>query len=554
MLSKNLLALVLLFFSTTLFADNGRVVHLAWTENTDGSIQNADNNNFGLYFIEQRNQFLNYKDPNNPLFKIRFTKLGIDWTYLHGLALLATILFQVFTFKRINKRMAQSRFFGRWSYRILKLFLWGGVVGGNIGAIYAIDYYNTQIYFRYHLLSDFNNASLDQLNTGRKDRTFFLPKESALIRFQLYRKSNHKWHTQRALPVLHFQRSENGELFYKYDKRSFKAHRDAGHMKATNQLLLIDQKNKNGTDTTLIFQIDQRQIVPYELKTDEAERILLFVNGYRPISTDQDPEKALQAINNKGLEHPRSKNLIHTTDIFGYWQQEKFIFEFQQRLNPSKTLYADGHHSVKTSNHGSLIQFASSAALYPKPCKGEHHCARTQITNQQNIRTYSLLATKPNYEGFLQRYLSGVKAGRNLLQQLSKNGNNTKNDTLYAVSHSMGHAYFMGMALVLKRKIQFAAYFAFAPENPKGKRFAAYLWPKVYQYGTKLYGPQRHAPCQQDGVAPQWRMSGIAPSNQIGFPKSLTERLGYFNAHYIGFYTWVFDIPKSKPGSIVLGP
>jgi hypothetical protein len=116
----------------------------------------------------------------------------------------------------------------------------------------------------------------------------------------------------------------------------------------------------------------------------------------------------------------------------------------------------------------------------------------------------------------------------------------------------MGHAYFMGMAQVLKAKIQFGAYYAFSPENPKGKTLHKKWWPVVYQYGTKLYGAQRHAPCQQDGVAPQWRMSGLEPWAHIGFPKALKARLGYFSSHYIGYYTWVFDIPKGKPGYIGL--
>ena len=222
---RNLL-LTLLFFlgGTSLYADNGRVVHLAWSEHSDGSIQNADNAEHGLYFLEQRNQFLNYKDPNNPFFKIRFSWLGIDWTIVHFIALLLTIIIQILTFKRINARMAESRFFKRWSFRLLKLLLWAAVIAGNTVAIWAIDFYNTEIHFRFHHLTDFKNATVARLDKGRNDRTYFLPKESTRIRFQLYRKNNNKWHTQRALAVLYFEQDEAGSLHYKYDKRSFKAH------------------------------------------------------------------------------------------------------------------------------------------------------------------------------------------------------------------------------------------------------------------------------------------------------------------------------------------
>ena len=550
---RNLL-LTLLFFlgSTSLYADNGRVVHLAWSEHSDGSIQNADNAEHGLYFLEQRNQFLNYKDPNNPFFKIRFSWLGIDWTIVHFIALLLTIIIQILTFKRINARMAESRFFKRWSFRLLKLLLWAAVIAGNAVAIWAIDFYNTEIHFRFHHLTDFKNATVARLDKGRNDRTYFLPKESTRIRFQLYRKNNNKWHTQRALAVLYFEQDEAGSLHYKYDKRSFKAHPDSLRNKAKEQLLVIRQKRPNRPDTTLLFQVQNRQIVPYQFKKDRAQRILLFVNGYRPVSAEQDPEKALQAINSKGLERPRSKNLIYSSDIFGYWPQEKFIAGVQARFAPTRTLFADGHHSVSTSNHGSLLKFVSSAALYPQPCAGEHHCSTTQIAKQQDVRTYSLLATAPNYNGFRKRYEAGKQAGRNLLQELAKNGNDPKNDTLYTVSHSMGHAYYLGMARVLKGRIQLGSYYAFSPENPKGKTIKTSNWTAVFQYGTKLYGTQRHAPCQQDGVAPQWRISGLPASQQLGFPKSLKARLGYFSSHYIGYYTWVFEIPKGKPGYLGL--
>jgi hypothetical protein len=26
--------------------------------------------------------------------------------------------------------------------------------------------------------------------------------------------------------------------------------------------------------------------------------------------------------------------------------------------------------------------------------------------------------------------------------------------------------------------------------------------------------------------------------------------MGFFNSHFIGYYTWIFDIPKGKPGYV----
>jgi hypothetical protein len=545
-----LLVLLLIYFRPVLFADNGRVVHVAWVENKDGSISNASSAEHSLLFFEQRNQFLQYKDPNNPFFKIRYSKLGVDWTVVHVLALLFTITLQILTFRRINRRMRESRFFKRWSYRFLKLVLWFAVILGNIGTIWAIDYYNNQIHFRYHKLNDFNGASISELQMGLHNRTYFKSKESTILGNQLFIKRENQWHTQRVNPVLHFEVNKDGAVFFKSDKRYFKPHPDSTNRLAPTQLFIFHHLASNGQDSAVIYQLDQKQLMPYHQEVDHAQRILLLVNGYRPISTSHNPEKALQDINNKGLEHPNSANLIYRNDFYRYWPHLEMIEPLESRLMPEKIFYADGHHSVSSSNHNSLIQFVSSASFYPKPCKGPHTCSTTKIANQQKIRTYNLLATRSNKKGFMKRFYAGKQAGRNLLQELRKNGNNTQNDTLYVVSHSMGHAYFLGMSTVLSGKVKFGGYFAFAPENPKGKKIQYVDWPIVYQYGTLLYGPHRHAPCQQDGVAPQWRMSGLPASQQIGFPKELRSHLGYFNSHYIGYYTWALEIPKGQPGFI----
>jgi hypothetical protein len=141
---------------------------------------------------------------------------------------------------------------------------------------------------------------------------------------------------------------------------------------ASSQLFVFHRQQANGKDSALIYQLENKQLVAFELKKDRPKRLLLMVNGYRPISTSQDPEKALQAINDKGLERPRSKNLIFGTDLFHYWPQQNFIAVLENRLATERTFFADGHHSVRTSNHRSLLQFLSGASLYPNPCRATH--------------------------------------------------------------------------------------------------------------------------------------------------------------------------------------
>lgn len=289
-----LLTLFFLYSSPRFFAANGRVVHIAWTENSDGSIQEAQTPQHAFYLFEQSNQLLNYKDPNNPFFKIRFTWLGIDWTLVHFFAILLTIFLQILTFRRINRRMAESRFFRRWSYRFLKLFLWAAVIAGNIAALWAIDLYNTQIHFRYHQLTDFKNASSVALDQALNNRTYFQPKESTRLRFQLFRENNGKWHTQRALPVLHFKQNKKGQLFFTHDSRYVRFYPDAKRVKAPTQLVVIHRRGENKKMEQALFQIQNGALVPFLSQAERPQRILLFVNGYRPISSSQDPEQALQ--------------------------------------------------------------------------------------------------------------------------------------------------------------------------------------------------------------------------------------------------------------------
>jgi hypothetical protein len=98
--------------------------------------------------------------------------------------------------------------------------------------------------------------------------------------------------------------------------------------------------------------------------------------------------------------------------------------------------------------------------------------------------------------------------------------------------------------------MQFANYYALAPENANAKRFVQKHWRAVFQYGTILYGQHKHALCQQDGVAPQVKMSGISKARQLGFPASYAGKLGYFSSHYVGYFDWIFNIQAEKTGYI----
>lgn len=547
----------ILFCSIPLWSYNGRVSHLYFEQDQYGNISYSNQGiSKSVKLIETNNHFYFFIDPDHPIYQVYFHLGGYNITLLHIIALGISILLQFLSFRKINRLIAQSKLIKRWSLRFIKLMLWAALILGNIGVFLAINYYQTKIHFRYHDLPIFKGKDLKAVQTGLHNPIWFEKQETTQLSTQLYIKKKNKWHTQRENPVLYFKETEAKQLHFSHSSHYLKI-REKGILhkiiRAKNQCIVIERINSLGHIHQLFFlPTGQKMLVSKELKKDPAKRILLFVNGYRPVSSSQDINKLKDQILQKGLEHPRSKNLIYKTDHYAYWPNSTHIVQlFKERIEPDVLLFADAHHSVQTSNHLNLLNFTSKASIYPKPCKSQnHHCYTTPLAEQKTIRTYQLLATKSNVEGFMIRYRSGKLAALNLLQELSAYGDQTANDTLYVVSHSMGHAYFCGMVSVLKKHLQFANYYALAPENANAKHFNIKRWRNVFQYGTILYGPRKNAPCQQDGVAPQVKMSGISKRNQIGFPKKYAPKLGYFSSHYVGYFDWIFSIKPQEIGYI----
>jgi hypothetical protein len=291
---------------------------------------------------------------------------------------------------------------------------------------------------------------------------------------------------------------------------------------------------------------------------DPPKRILLFVNGYRPTSIGSSFEENFADIQKYGFEFPNSSNRIYTEDRYNYWHPWMQIDDaFKARINPTETYFADGHHSVSTSNHRSLLKFTTFSQVYPKRCDDpkKHTCQETQIIgwsffDSAKKNTYNLLATRPNKRGFKTRVNSGRVAGRNLFQLLNEIPNLSNNDTLYIVAHSMGFAYAQGIVNQLRGKINFGSFYIIAPENAKSGLVNVSEWKEVWQYGSNLGRKNQDAPCLQDGIAPQSTAKGLPESNRIVIPENRCNTKGYFDSHFIGWYTWVLQIPQGQPGYI----
>jgi hypothetical protein len=263
-------------------------------------------------------------------------------------------------------------------------------------------------------------------------------------------------------------------------------------------------------------------------------------------------------------EIPRTNDKIYSFDIYEYWNPwDRFDERFIAKLQPHEVFYADGHHPIRTSNYGltnipsyiSLINnlgdlsyFYFAASNYPGVCSdlNDHSCKYVTLPNIGVKNTWELLPSYINYSGFNERRMSGTIAGKNLAQLMNRDNTGIEpKDTLFIICHSMGFAYAQGIIESLRGKINFGGYYILSPENPSAGRVNPLEWDEVWQYGSN----ENIAECLQDGIAPQSGIKGLE-QNRVFFPKSIYPKLGYTGSHFIGNFTWIFDLDNKQDGYI----
>jgi hypothetical protein len=293
----------------------------------------------------------------------------------------------------------------------------------------------------------------------------------------------------------------------------------------------------------------------YFNNSNKNDNLLIFVNGYRnnsPLDLDH--------------EYASSNNKINDCDddyeAGTYWGDvgNSFI----NKISTKNVVYADGHHSITTSNHyafgnnprASKIKFASGLAN----CLFE---AKIKIPLPYQGYTGSPFTCQlddvPNAGGFMIRYNNGKNAAEELWNKIKAgkikvkmNQNKTKiTGKIDIVAHSFGFAYSLGMVDYLKDKIQadagtpkFGRYYILAPENAcSAPPFTLSDFEEVWQYGTVEPGqPNPHKTYENDGVAPQCAVTGLDwVSNKYGrVPfQGLKKHLNFVDAHLGQNYSWV---------------
>ena len=405
------------------------------------------------------------------------------------------------------------------------------------------------------LIDDLNGMTYQEVKKSVLINESLRKKEHKELSSEIFIHKNNKWYMKRRARVLYFNSiydsttnltstkfttSLDSLILRKYNYRDVaKSHYMVFSTYDLNGTL-TDQKAYNhlGVEMTSKLKIQ-----------DAAKRILLFVNGYRPTSVGHTFEENFKDVLSNGFEFANSSNHIYTFDRYNYWRPWNQIdTKFINRLNPAETYYADGHFSVSTSNYGSIVNFTKSSTYYPDRCLDDkNHTCEYYTTN---TKTLELLATTPNKRGFKTRQKNGRIAGKNLDMMFNEIPNLSNNDTLYIVAHSMGYAYSLGIIEQLRGKINFGGFYILAPENASAGSVQLSDWNEIWQYGSNFEEAAMDAPCLQDGIAPQACVKGLTEDYRAYIPKQLYKRKGFFESHFVGYYSWIFKLELQEKGFI----
>jgi hypothetical protein len=543
--------------------DNGRVAYYFWEEDDNGNIRLWDNDLMSSIRHPFKRNYQSYHlNIDDFLYETRFTLWNQNVCAWHMILVAFGISLAVLLKKRLDKAIDSTferRFFLKFLVRLFGLALGFAVLFA--GFCFIQDGYD-QFVVKSGPVKELKGMSEFQaIREVKQNKKMQGPVEDEICSEVMVHKKN-QWIKSKRKPVLYFHVTfENEQLLqcrFHHDSDDLVVEGQKYSRKSASQYMVFSFKNQNGkTIRQEVYNHRGNEITALLKVEDPAKRILLFVNGYRSSSTANSFEDQVWDLENNGLELPRSTNLIYSFDRFRYWYYKDFDTKFRERINPSESYYADGNFSISTSNHRNIKNFIRLIAAYPPRCRNEHKhiCYHSSSTAKwlslfQSDYTIDLLRKRSNKSGFKTRVENGRIAGRNLYQLLNEVPNKSKNDTLFIVAHSMGYAYSLGMIEELRGKINFGGFYIIAPENAGAGKVLLKEWPEVWQFGANFKKGEEDAPCIQDGVAPQTAAKGLGTKQRVYIPKSLYSSRGFKNSHFIGLYTFLFDIPEGKQGHV----
>ncbi len=550
--------------------NNGIVAYYFWSENEKGEIELSNKEKNSIFSVIKRpykKNFLSFRF--DVKYKILKPFYKVQKYYISILNLVFLLILIYFIFK-LRKRLKNWWLNKKYKSKLFRRVIYLPIVFISFVVFVLSLEFSNYILHKIKVIS----GPLDEIygeNYKTAKRSLLInsnlshQEERTICSEILIQKGKH-WLIKKRMKVLYFDVFEDS-LNHKSLKIKYKANSDSlrldnltSPIKAKTHYMIFSFKRKDGS-------IEKQEIYNHlginltskfedsNAKSDHPKRILLFVNGYRPTSVGHSFEDNFNDIKSKGLEHPNSLNHIFNFDRYDYWTQWNQInLLFQNRLNPNETFYADGHFSVSSSNFRNIIQFTQVSNDYPKRCKNlkKHTCQFSASKGVRNVfskrvKTKKQLEMRSNKKGFNLRKSKGHIAGLNLLQILNEYPNSSKDDTIDLVVHSMGFAYSLGIIEELRGKINFGRFYILAPENAKAGKINVKEWQEVWHYGSNF---EKDAACLQDGVAPQSKIRGLSDENRVYIPKKMDTKKGFFDSHFVGYFTWILDLKESQKGHI----
>ncbi|NBX80304.1 MAG: hypothetical protein EBQ94_08005 [Flavobacteriales bacterium] len=270
--------------------------------------------------------------------------------HIIGICIALIILF--FIRYKLNKRITDSGFFKRQTFRSLKFATWIGSIALVYLAFWLVDWYYQTSILKSHHLKDFKGLSTQELMQKMNDKDLFSKSYNANVSSFVFHRKDQEWYVFQKDKVMYFDLEKVNDTL----KARFAGSKHRVELKTIDyvhsaQSHYIIFRTKDSTGKIIKEEVFNHLGVDltkrYRMK-DPAKRILVFVNGYRPVSISNSLENNIEDVKNKGVEYPDSKNYLYSYDRYNYWRPWNEIdLLFQKRINPSEVWYADGHHSVR---------------------------------------------------------------------------------------------------------------------------------------------------------------------------------------------------------------
>lgn len=529
----------------------GLIAYYFWEENDQGEIVSKNGRLFSqLKMPFKRNHYSYHQNITNIFFKPIFTVFSFRINTIHFIVFLVVVALIYYLRKWLFRKWKMENR-SRWLRFIANICVFVLFVFVSYQTFFLVNRGYRLFEMKGGEVTEMEGSSMNDMRlaieNGIKPETL----SEDQLGSELFVKKNVKWMLRRRKNVLYFNQYErDGEVYYKFvkDSDSLVIPTQDYAEKAESHYVVINYTKDGQIEKQRVFNHLRVEITSKISLPNPKKRILLFVNGYRPTSNGNSFEATFDSIMSKGLEHANTNNLIYDHDRYNYWEiWNEMNKRFQSKINPAETFYADGHHSVSTSNHRGLVEFTTLSQEYPKRCKNPKRHVCQDIEGDMTYESFNLI---PNKKGFAERRKNGRIAGRNLYQMLNEIPNRSFDDTLYIVAHSMGYAYSLGIVDELRGKINFGGFYILAPENAVSGDVKMSEWKEIWQYGSDFDENKFVSPCLLDGIAPQTKAGGLAKENRAFIPDNLYKRKGFFDSHFVGYYTWIFDLKKGETGYI----